>query len=343
MDSERYHLIKRLFQDALEREPTDRPAFLEAACGGDWPLRDEVVALLEFDEGEGVAEHALRADGGLRASLPADAETHTSKSVQPAPDEFDACSDRRRWNIPIAGGVILLVGVIATILIYRSTDRTRQPPDVQPVTDAEVTADTHQVASRRAGSTPASDATSERLDGESENRSDVFLAEEFGDVLNWARRVDDTEPEARRRLADCRRVLSDGHPATLLAMHDLAEILLRLGRAGESESLSEEAAQLAVQQFGAVHPFHLAAVAHHGRALMALGRYVDAERALLEAYEGYAEMRGPDDERAGEVADVLSRMYAEWHAVEPAQGYGYKSVHWRTKASVYTDSAPSEN
>ena len=73
MDSERYHLIKRLFQDALEREPADQPAFLEAACGGDWPLRDEVVALLEFDEGEGVAEHALRADGGLRASLPADA------------------------------------------------------------------------------------------------------------------------------------------------------------------------------------------------------------------------------------------------------------------------------
>ena len=69
-------------------------------------------------------------------------------------------------------------------------------------------------------------------------------------------------------------------------------------------------------------------------------RVTGPERALLEAYEGYAEMRGPDDKHASEVADVLSHLYVEWHAVEPAEGHGEQAAHWRRKISVSTDLAP---
>lgn len=47
MDSARWHRVRDLFLIAVEREPGDRGAFLDDACGGDAGLRDEVEALLQ--------------------------------------------------------------------------------------------------------------------------------------------------------------------------------------------------------------------------------------------------------------------------------------------------------
>lgn len=46
MADPRWRRVWDLFHDALDRDPSSRPAFLDTACAGDVALREEVVALL---------------------------------------------------------------------------------------------------------------------------------------------------------------------------------------------------------------------------------------------------------------------------------------------------------
>src|SRR5438046_4614842 len=50
MEDQRYQRAKELFEDAIERPPAERPAFLEKACGGDADLRRQVDAWLASNE-----------------------------------------------------------------------------------------------------------------------------------------------------------------------------------------------------------------------------------------------------------------------------------------------------
>ncbi|NBC15798.1 MAG: protein kinase [Bacteroidetes bacterium] len=50
MDAARWQQVKAIFQEALERPPSERGAFLEDACGGDQELLAEVQSLLVSDE-----------------------------------------------------------------------------------------------------------------------------------------------------------------------------------------------------------------------------------------------------------------------------------------------------
>src|SRR5436309_15604968 len=47
MHSDRWQQIKQLFNDALQREPSQRAMFLAEACAGDDELRAEVEELLD--------------------------------------------------------------------------------------------------------------------------------------------------------------------------------------------------------------------------------------------------------------------------------------------------------
>src|SRR5215467_11492146 len=49
MDQERSAKLRVLFHDALEREPQERSAFLDARCEGDLDLRREVQQLLDCE------------------------------------------------------------------------------------------------------------------------------------------------------------------------------------------------------------------------------------------------------------------------------------------------------
>src|SRR4030095_13338094 len=53
MKPERWQQIERLYYDALEREPDERAAFLESACGSDESLRLEVASLVAAGVGVG--------------------------------------------------------------------------------------------------------------------------------------------------------------------------------------------------------------------------------------------------------------------------------------------------
>jgi serine/threonine protein kinase len=49
METERWHEVDRLFEEALDRPPAERPGFLDAACAGDPALRRDVERLLAAD------------------------------------------------------------------------------------------------------------------------------------------------------------------------------------------------------------------------------------------------------------------------------------------------------
>jgi eukaryotic-like serine/threonine-protein kinase len=69
MDNERWHAVDRLFAEALDRPPAERPAFLEGACAGDTSLRRQVEILLAADEQQGSGFLAGSPGELLRLSL----------------------------------------------------------------------------------------------------------------------------------------------------------------------------------------------------------------------------------------------------------------------------------
>src|SRR5580765_7113516 len=50
MTTEKWQQVENLYHSALERDPAGRSAYLAEACNGDSELRDEVQALLNYDE-----------------------------------------------------------------------------------------------------------------------------------------------------------------------------------------------------------------------------------------------------------------------------------------------------
>ena len=53
MGLDRWQQVNSILQDALERAPDERPAFLKDACGGAPDLRREVESLLDAHERAG--------------------------------------------------------------------------------------------------------------------------------------------------------------------------------------------------------------------------------------------------------------------------------------------------
>lgn len=75
MEAERWALIERICQEALDRAPNERAKYLDEACAGDEQLRQEVASLLAFDS---EAKSFIEAPPGNLA-----AEMLQQKSSQP--------------------------------------------------------------------------------------------------------------------------------------------------------------------------------------------------------------------------------------------------------------------
>ena len=58
MSDERWTIVDRLFDAALEREPHERAAFLDEACADDEALRREVESLLAHATRAGTSSQA---------------------------------------------------------------------------------------------------------------------------------------------------------------------------------------------------------------------------------------------------------------------------------------------
>jgi len=66
MKPERWQQLKQIFQSALERDPAERAAFLNQACGGDVALRDEVASLISSHNQAGDSIEIMAAEAATK-------------------------------------------------------------------------------------------------------------------------------------------------------------------------------------------------------------------------------------------------------------------------------------
>jgi serine/threonine protein kinase len=79
---QRWQEIDRIFAAALEREPAERAAFLDQACGGDEQLRREVESLLAHDSAESLGGR-LAVEEATRLLAPDQAQPLTNEYIGP--------------------------------------------------------------------------------------------------------------------------------------------------------------------------------------------------------------------------------------------------------------------
>ena len=71
MTPERWEQVRALFDDAVDRAPETREAFLQEACGGDVDLLREVCALLEpAERSASFLNEPLEAAAAMRRAFP---------------------------------------------------------------------------------------------------------------------------------------------------------------------------------------------------------------------------------------------------------------------------------
>ena len=69
----------------------------------------------------------------------------------------------------------------------------------------------------------------------------------------------------------------------------------------------------------------------YGACLTRLGRYDEAETALLEAHQTLTAALGPAHRTTIKSVRHLMVLYEAWDAAEPDKGYAEKAAEWRAK------------
>lgn len=113
MTPERWHQIKALLTDALERPPAERAAFLDEACGSDAALRAEVESLLAYEDAPGVSD--FRAD---------DLQAEPAATVTGTPTREPTLAGRRIGPYQIVREIGQ--GGMSTVYLARRVDEYRQ-------------------------------------------------------------------------------------------------------------------------------------------------------------------------------------------------------------------------
>src|SRR5262245_24570002 len=83
MTPERWQQIERLYQAVLDMDPSERSAFLENACTGDPSLCQEVMSLLEAQDGHSFFERPLRVPEGSASRLSVGCRLGSYELVRP--------------------------------------------------------------------------------------------------------------------------------------------------------------------------------------------------------------------------------------------------------------------
>ncbi|MEE8524708.1 MAG: serine/threonine-protein kinase [Thermoanaerobaculia bacterium] len=123
-------------------------------------------------------------------------------------------------------------------------------------------------------------------------------------------RLAEAEGALAEVLAEQRRLHGGGHRRTLTTSHRLARVYLATGRPAAAERLFSEALAAARgSTLPAGHQLGGWLLAGHGRALAALGRWQEAERALSEGHGLLLRALGPAHDRTREAAAALEAVH----------------------------------
>jgi tetratricopeptide (TPR) repeat protein len=145
------------------------------------------------------------------------------------------------------------------------------------------------------------------------------------------------------RYAEAEKLFSDGirradgspgmEPVSMMLHHNLAITYVRTDRAEAAEKCAAHAVAAARRALPRGHWFTGQFLLTHGDVLVKLGRFQDAEAALLEAQETLAKAQGSEHALTGDAVRSLTTLYEAWGKPDEAS-------KWRVRLAV-PDTTPS--
>ena len=154
----------------------------------------------------------------------------------------------------------------------------------------------------------------------------AFALHELGRTLQASGDPIEAQRVFERSLEVAREAHGSGHPTVtrqLLALALLAESRQALD---EADRLYGEALRIADASLPRDHYIPIFLRARHGDLLTRLGRFPEAEAALLAAYEGCVALLGEMHFNTRHMAELLADLYA-------AQSRPEDAAHWRAKST----------
>ncbi|MHC4089048.1 MAG: serine/threonine protein kinase [Planctomycetota bacterium] len=146
----------------------------------------------------------------------------------------------------------------------------------------------------------------------------------LGNLLMERGDLDEAEPLVLGALEGDRRLLGDEHPETIIALHNVAVLRQYQGRDAEALALARDALEAAETSLPRGHLKIGRYRDHLGTCLTALGRFAEAERELLAAYDSLRGQLGGGHPYTQKVVADLIDLYEAWG--KPAQ-----AAEWKTR------------
>ncbi|GMV70468.1 MAG: hypothetical protein AMXMBFR77_03070 [Phycisphaerales bacterium] len=144
----------------------------------------------------------------------------------------------------------------------------------------------------------------------------------LGSLLRRLDRADEAEREFVSAAASMLVSLGASHPDTLATRAQVASLMEAAGRAADAE---REYAAILADGTATLPPLSRAWFsALHGRSLTALGRYDEAEAALLAGHATLEQTLGPAHARTLDTVRLLVSLYGAWERPEQAAEWSAK-------------------
>lgn len=153
---------------------------------------------------------------------------------------------------------------------------------------------------------------------------------DLGFFLRLSGRIDEAEALFRECVEASRRVRGDEHIDSITTTSNLALVLAELGRGEESLVYADTALETARRVLGEDAFMYGNILGKRGRSLQALGRYAEAEAAMLDSHRVLKNaLNNERHEQVTRVAGYLAALYEEWEAADPNGGYTDRAEQWR--------------
>jgi tetratricopeptide (TPR) repeat protein len=157
-----------------------------------------------------------------------------------------------------------------------------------------------------------------------DNPDTLTAMQNLAEDLRKLNRLDEAERFERNAVAGRRRVLGDDNSFTLSSINYLGRILMDQNRLDAAEPVFREAVERAERTLGHDHQYTVGWRIGLGTCLGKLGRFADAEAALLDCYRG-ATSTPENASRVKPAVDALVALYESANRPDDATA-------WRAKA-----------
>lgn len=154
-----------------------------------------------------------------------------------------------------------------------------------------------------------------------DNGYTLTIVGNLGGALRQQGKIAESGPYYRRAMEGTLRLYGTDHPSSIMTRHNFANWLLDDGQAEASLRAQQEALAAAGRVYPEPHPTEAEILTGLGKALTRLGRYAEAEQALLRSIDMKIATRGPDNSRLPLSREALRALYLAWNRPEDAARY----------------------